>query len=989
MIFTKLARAASLCGLILLSLLLPLAAQAASDSFNGGAVGNCTYDSPSKTYSCSTLSTSNDIAIASGYTVVLTGSVTFDFNQQLNMSGSARLQATGTLNIGNIKPSNLNISGGVLAADTFIAGVQAQTFTADISAATINIGTGSATKVTGKLTATSQLTLASNVSVIGDIKAPTVLIKASNTSVKGNIDASTGITIESNNTVNGNITGGTLTMNDGGVVINGNATMTGDVSIGSSSVINGDLGARNVTTHSSNSGVNGNASVNAIYLDWNTSVSKTITCTGAAPGAPVCSCVTRADANYHPTCGAAPAVGPHHIQISHSGTALTCQPQTVTLTACANANCTPPHSSASTTVTLLPGGKQFPIVNGVNNAATVEWAKAETVTLSSSSHAYTCINSSDASHPCEMVFKTSGLTVTAPNHVSMAGATVSIQALTAASGNQSCVPLVADKTVSVDIGCSYGDPASGTVRPKIGTTSLTCGSSTTGVQLSFNASGIATAALEYADVGKVNLTASYAYTGGGTAFNAVGGNNFIAAPKEFIIVATNAVTNVSTASTHDIFAKASEPFTIKVNAVNALGNITKNFGREATPENVVFQQPVVANPAGTGNNGVITKGLFDAFSNGVADSKNGSAGQWSFSDVGAIKLDAKLANTSTYYMGYNALDTFATKGTLVISRFIPDHFDTALMTESEITALAATQPGGRTMSCDNLVVGVNPCAGASTRFIYSAQPFFLKVLAYNGASPTPGLTSNYAGPLSKAITVSAWTAAGGAVGVAASIGALSWNGVDPKFSFSTGTGMPASPGPLNANLPRFTFAKAYPENILPATIYLRAVDTDLVTSLRGGGAVSVEAPLTVVSGRLYVANAYGSQNSPLPIDASAQYYMPSGYVFNSQVNAVSATSVASKIAFSVCQKALDVSGNGSQTCPGGTSLKAANTTDVLTLVNGKGKFRMAAPTPTLTGIGSTNVSLGTLFDYLPSSFGRATFGIYRSGPVIYTREVHN
>jgi MSHA biogenesis protein MshQ len=72
-------------------------------------------------------------------------------------------------------------------------------------------------------------------------------------------------------------------MRSSNVVINGSVTMTGDIDIGSGGTINGDVVARNVTTHSSNAFINGNAAVNAIYIDWNNGVTKTITCTG--PGA--------------------------------------------------------------------------------------------------------------------------------------------------------------------------------------------------------------------------------------------------------------------------------------------------------------------------------------------------------------------------------------------------------------------------------------------------------------------------------------------------------------------------------------------------------------------------------------------------------------------------------------------------------------------------------------------------------------------------------
>ncbi|HWW69300.1 MAG TPA: DUF6701 domain-containing protein, partial [Duganella sp.] len=149
-------------------------------------------------------------------------------------------------------------------------------------------------------------------------------------------------------------------------------------------------------------------------------------------------------------------------------------------------------------------------------------------------------------------------------------------------------------------------------------------------------------------------------------------------------------------------------------------------------------------------------------------------------------------------------------------------------------------------------------------------------------------------------------------------------------------------------------------------------------SLRATAATSVEAQLTVVSGRLLVANTYGSPNSSAPVDASAQYYMPVGYVFNPLVQLTSGP-IADFITFNNCLKGL------AGRCP---SMKAAASPATLTLAYGKGTFRIAPPSPVTTTMGTVDVSLGSLIYYLPGSAGRATFGIYRSGPVIYRREVY-
>lgn len=894
-----------------------------------------------------------------------------------------------TTGSGSTITGNIFVSAFTLASGSTLAG--------DINAATVELSAANAV-VTGNITATTSLVVGSGGSVTGKIDSPKVELNASGVTIKGDINAATSLTISSGNTVNGNITGTTLTIASSNVVVNGNVTMKGDIDIGSGATVNGDIVARNVTTKASGDNLNGNVAVNAIFLDWGATVSKTITCTG--PGAVACSCVTKADPNYKPTCGAAPPPsGVHHFRITHPGNALTCQPQPVTVTACANSACSLPHYNGTATVTLQPGGKSFNFSGGETTSATVEQIKAGTATLSATGalNAHTCVNTStnDPNRQCEMIFGTTGLQITASDHVSMAsGATVTIQALKATAQNQNCVPLVASQTVNVDLSCEFASPAADKAaytNVKVGNASLDCRKAAVAVPLTFDKDGVAVAPLQYAEVGKVNLKASY--TGGGAGFNAVGSDSFIAAPKAFLIEAVGTVTKASTTglAAGAVFARASEGFTVKISAVNdeTPPRVTTNFGKEISAEGITITSGInnlddKGAPDTARQHGVITAGKFKPVSGGVYASADAQDGLWSFSDTGAIKLGVTLFNPTGYYMGH-VDPAFKTGGALNVTRFIPDHFDTALMTNAEVAAspaLPAIPPEGRSMSCAGLSDATRPCGPATTSFVHSGQPFFVKVLAYNGATP-PELTQNHSGVHAKAVALSAVMAAGG--GKVSPGGQLEWisaNGGAPvagsvNFAFDKGVGKLAAPV---GNMPRFIFSA---KDVLPVTTYIRAVDADGVSSQRPSPPlpapqiVSVEAPLTVVSGRLLVANTYGSPTGSLPVDATAQYYMPVGYVFNPQVQ-VASVAIGGAIEFNNCLAGM------AGRCP---AMKAAAPA-TLELKNGKGTFRVAPPVPAPTAIGSADVSLGSLIYYLPSSFGRATFGIYRSGPVIYRREVY-
>jgi MSHA biogenesis protein MshQ len=978
-----------------------------SDTAISGAVDGASITTGSNVKLSSTLSVTGAINLGSGNTISGTvGGASIKTNSNvamgpLTVTGAADLGSANTIN-GKLTANSLKTDSGV----TITGAVKTEGLAELGSAIKINGGvdagsvkTGSPGQINGGIISKAAVDLGSGLTITGNVKG-TVITSLSPVTITGNVDASTSFTLPSGSVVNGNVAGGALTILDGGSTINGNVTMTGDVYIGSSGRINGDLKAYNVNTHSSDAIVSGNAAVNSIYLDFGARVNKTITCTGAAPGAAACSCVTKAESSYSPTCSATPpaAAGPHHIQISHYGTALTCQPQTVTLTACANASCTAPHYTAAFSGTLSPGNLPFSIAagNGTATGLVQQTTTTPIAMLSATSTALnpsTCVNPSNTAAPCAMTFSNTGLIVTVPDHLSMASVNVTVQALQAQNNNQSCVPLLKDVNAApIDFNCEYSDPVPGKaakVAPQIQSppgadtfVGAACGTVST-VKLNFNGSGIATAKFQYPEVGKVVLKASYTAS---TGFNAIGNTSFTAAPARIDILPQR-VTNAP-ALTGDVFANASAPFTVKLSAVNTLGNVTTNFGKEQTPEN--FKPAFAIAPANP--NGVVTPGKFIAIDNGVSSSVKDTTGYWNYSDVGNITISASLANSTSNYLG-NPAPGFNTQGTKTL-RFIPDHFDVLLPNKAAPSAtrafdeLPSNQIAGMPMPCGQAGGLSNPCgtADGSGNFIYSKQPFYVVVKAYNGAAP-PALTQNYItdtvhteSSLAKPITLSAWTTSGGAT--ASPVGAMV-HAAPAAFTFTKGVGiLPYVPidtqqmQNTDATLPNFTLTTA---PTLPAKIYVRAVDTDTATSARIGAA-STEIPLTVVSGRMTIANNYGSTGSSMPVNVQALYYSAAGaWVFNAAYASDAQGIGTGNISYANCK-----SGGATVTCPA-LAVKGAGS---LTFAAGKSSFLLSSPIA-----GSADVTLYPDHwsnNYLPAPTpGRATFGIYRSGPVIYTREVHN
>jgi len=942
-------------------------ALAATDAFNGGAVSNCTYDSPTQTYSCTALSTSNNITIASGYTVVLTGSINFGYNQQLNMSGSAKLQTTGSLDIGNISPSNLNITGGTLAAGTtFSVGAQAQTLSANITAASMNIGTGSTTRITGSLTSTGSVTVASNVTITGPISGTTVTLLPASISVTGDISATTSLTIGSGNHVTGNVSGGSLTIQPSNAGITGNVTLTGDVDLGSGDTITGNLVAHNVKTEDSDGYISGNASVNGITLGWHGRVGGTITCT--ATGASNCSCVTNNSgytlAPNAPVCSAGSG-GLDHILITHSGSALTCQPQTVTLTACANSACTAPNYSGSVTVALSPGGGNVTISGGTNTSATVAQTTAGTATLSTSIGGAVnsqCLRTSDNTSSCAMVFSSAGFVFNVPDQFASTGASFTLQALKQGSNAATCIPALSG-TQNITFTCAYVNPSSSapghavpvvlgssnnTSIPLAANSTSACSAVGVSVPVTFT-NGQATIPVSYADAGQMQLGASFSQ-GGNTTLT--GSDSFIVAPAKFAIsVANNPLANVAqpTASS-PVFTRAGQNFSTTMTAYNANNGITYNFGRESSPES--FQLSNAAYLPASGN-APFTSSAFSSVVNGSA-----TAQQVHIDDVGIFTLTGSLLSNG--YLGSSLKPT----GSTYVGRIIPDHFGIVL-------------GGASFMSCGTLLAACPAPNNTSTGvFLYSMQPFDMTVTAYNAQN---GVTSNYAGAFAKAISGSVVNAAGTALGNVSigwkSSSGIAANGIQPA-QFAAGIANTAtittSGGTQYNSHPEIDVAKT-----APLTGYVIVTDTD--------GAASVVAPqalLSAVSGQMLIDNGFGSLNSTMPVKFTAQYYNGAAFVLNPAYIA-SNVPLASPPNISGL-KVISCVGKGNTACPGAAAL-LSNTVN-LTFSKGVSIFSMAP----MGNAGWSDIQIDSTYFpliYLPSGVARLTFGVYKSGPVIYTREV--
>lgn len=811
------------CLLFLAGLLGSGAAQATVYTFNGNAVYTCTLSN--KVYTCpypAYLDWDDSVVIGSGYTLKVTNNVAVTWNQGLTMGSGSKLIVTGNLNLKDVNPANLKITGGdIEVGGTFSMGASAQSATANITAGAIQFGTDRVT-ITGNLTSKGVVNISSHSRITGNISG-TVVTTGSPVTIKGNVTASSKFTLASGSTVTGQVSAPVFDMLASGSKVTGNVTASSSMTMGSGNSVTGNVDTGDLLLQSSSALITGDARVNWATLEWAGRVAGTIYCKNGTKKNS-CDCVTNnsgfaVNSANGPRCEAVAPKGVHHFQISHDGQAHTCVPETVTVTACANAACTAPHYTDGVTgLVLQPGNVAIDIgSSGINSSGTVSKLATGTIALSlgnlpASAGATTCLMPS-GSTSCNMNFA-GGATfkVNVKNHVSASTQDVEISAVKLDAQAQACVPALAGKK-NVAFSCQYLDPASGSKTVTLGSAPTTiqasCDGTAASLLLDFNAStGIAGVKLNYPDAGKVKLIATHTSADGDKIS---GSDEFIAAPAKFVFTGLPAANST---------IRAGEDFSFKIQAQNSAGALTPNFDKTALSGKLsaveTALEPCTVPGLNKGNLGATTTSEFLKGEAGVT---------LSWSEVGKMGLKAKLTDflgSSLAVEGGTACDA--------IGNFIPHHFHVAL-------------------------------ADPAAKFYYSSQPFGVVVTARNKGK---GTTSNYnkATGLSQAVTLSAWKEDGSAANPGPGVISAAAIGAD---DFENGV---ARPKPAYALTPP-----------PPAPLKVRVRASNAQVTSKDQADAEQALPL-IRFGRLRIANRFGSARAKLALPVMAEYWSGNSWVLN-------------------------------------------------------------------------------------------------------------
>lgn len=415
----------------------------------------------------------------------------------------------------------------------------------------------------------------------------------------------------------------------------------------------------------------------------------------------------------------------HHLELQHAtGTGVTCTPSLITVRACQDAACTAAYTggvNANLTASGSPtvaydsstggaAGAAFVLPLGYANITKgVQITTPGSVLLGTANESvpFTSARTCNFGSPsCTLSAADAGFVVTVPHHVSESVSAATISAVKKSDSSLACVPAFASVTKPIQLSCAYNNPSSGTLPLRISGTALNasanngaaCDAGGRSVNLSFNASGVASPSLVYADVGQLTLTARYT---GSAASNdnglvMTGGASFVVAPASFGFSAISAAP-----------LTAGTAFSATVSARNAAGATTPNFGREspsAASASLAFTRKA---PTGAGASNGVFSGSLGAFSAGSA-----TAGNLVWTEVGSGDLAATLVGGN--YLGSGLTVSGSTGSTGAVGRFIPHHFD----------------------------VAVTPACSGS--FSYAGQMFAVRVTARNGLA-APGTTLNYDG----------------------------------------------------------------------------------------------------------------------------------------------------------------------------------------------------------------------------------------------------
>lgn len=385
-----------------------------------------------------------------------------------------------------------------------------------------------------------------------------------------------------------------------------------------------------------------------------------------------------------------------HFEFDHTGQGLTCNPETVTIRACANASCSQLFTDPLT-ATLLPesasegiwvGGNQVSFSNGStqlqlrrNTPGKVTLGvKGSNPTTKPLSKTLCRVGSGSLSeNACSLTFADSGFIFDVPDKLANKPINVLVKAVKKSDVTQQCVPSFQSQTKTLNFWSSYQTP-SAPISPEavtINNTAIgTSSASPTAVNLVFDTNGQASIAVNYPDAGKLQLDAKYVGSGNEQDLVMIGSDQFVSVPAGLCVKPVDASASCPSANMScNAYRKAGQSFSMTVQAMAWEKDGDTDFctANLPTPNFIDTQMKltskvVAPSIASGGHDGVL--GVASYSHSAQATNLNTISNQ-TISEVGVFQI-AALATPN--YLGTASSLNIPIGYSANIGRFVPDRF---------------------------------------------------------------------------------------------------------------------------------------------------------------------------------------------------------------------------------------------------------------------------------------------------------------------------
>ncbi|HHQ4561552.1 TPA: DUF6701 domain-containing protein [Aeromonas veronii] len=639
-----------------------------------------------------------------------------------------------------------------------------------------------------------------------------------------------------------------------------------------------------------------------------------------------------------------------HFRLEHSGQPLTCNPETVTVKACANAACTAlitdpvtatlsltPTSASNgwiggNTVTFSGGSTKVQLRNNTPTAVTIGVAGSNPTTKPFSTTLCKAGAGTSSAAACTLNFADSGFFFDVPDTYSSQPQTVTIKAVKKSDVTKQCVPGFASQTKSVKFWSSYISPASNAYNSKMSVNNSVLGTSqgaATPLSLVFDAQGQSTITVNYPDAGKVQLDASYDGTGSEAGLVMLGADQFVARPVGLCITPPQGVCAAGDSSC-PVFKKAGETFQVDIKAMawESANDGDICSGNQTTPNFVLSgiglgSTLVAPNP---GTNATLGSATY----NHVAATNSLNSVNQTVSEVGVFRMTA--TPPANGYFNY----TIPSAQSQPVGRFIPADF--------------------------NLASGdIIPACNA---FSYMGQPFGV-ALDVRARNMTGGQTQNYTGPFAKGegyLSVANNRDGQSLSSRLRSLQSLPW--LNGRAALTTGSSefMRLSGTQPDGPYKSLLFGLYMRDNDGDRTLIANPDFNDAVAGNCSGGSCNARlidsVPMTAYFGRLLAGKNRGVNSAELPVTLLMQRFEPSGWVTNNEDSCtqlslandgfdplplIEPTDPDRKISFNSASSSFQVSGKVPQPYSSTLTLSGLQAASSATAKQGEIIFHFSAP----------------------------------------------